>query len=371
MKKYRFILSPLNSIFFGDEKSPFKQEYFQRSRFMPQQTGALGFVRYQLLRISDKLGKEFEKWPELIGDSSFNGHPKQTFGKIKSIGPVGILQKNDKKVLYPYRHPAGLGSNAVDVKVCYESSSAIHDKLILFQSASKRYDPKEDSHFSHAYSNFNDTLIKAECDVDINILNSMQLNVPQKDSGVFWWDVRPGITKNYSGVPDTEGYYKTAFLRMQPRFAYTFTADIELDEEQQKKLMQSTVVHFGGDRSLFKMNVEVINDEESSQDGLFFILKSDAITDNTLFESCDSVVSDVRHFRNLQTRSSEMENFYNKRPGYKINQFKASMLLAAGSILLAKDNSSATEIVTKLSSHDPFRNIGFNAFQRLNTLPNL
>lgn len=129
-------------------------------------------------------------------------------------------------------------------------------------------------------------------------------------NGIFWKDIRPGITKNYKGVPNDEGYYKTEFLRMMPGFSYSFTATIaEHELLALDKWQKPTVIRFGGDHSLYKMRIQETQDLLPAT-GNIFILLSDAMVSKSIYNHCASVVSDVQHFRNIQTESKASENWH-------------------------------------------------------------
>ncbi len=368
MPTYQFKLTPLDTIFFGDEKSPFKQEYLQKSRYLPQQTTILGFLRYEVLRRADKLGKEHHLWPDLIGYQSFNGSAGQVFGIIQKVGPVGIW--HDAKILYPLSNPEAMREKKVAAKVCFGDGQADWDSLSLFEGVNQgnRYDPKNHNHFTTVFSDYNGSSFRADCDNDEVFERTNGFKLPRTQTGIFWKDVRPGITKSYIGVPGDEGYYKTEFLRMMNGFAYTFSAEIHdhnlLDAA---KWEEPAIVKFGGDRSLFRMEVIDYKDQ-STGSGEVFVLKSDALVSNFVYEHCRSIISDVRHFRNIRTNSSAKENFYNKRPGIK-NNGNAEILLASGSIPIAKDANSADLLAAALQQNEAYTNIGYNQFIRLSSLP--
>lgn len=368
MPTYQFKLTPLDTIFFGDEKSPFKQEYYQRSRYLPQQTAILGFLRYEALRRAGKLGKDHGEWPKLIGDRSFIGLPNQTFGVIQKVGPVGIWHNG--KILHPLRNPVVMTEKPIPAKVCFGDEKADWDSLSLFEfpGQNKRYDPKDHSHFAAVFSDYTGTSVQAECDNDEEFEKINGFKMPKPKTGIFWKDVRPGITKSYKGVSGEEGYYKTEFLRMMPDFAYTFSAEInEYKFKDNHNWKDPAIVKFGGDRSLFRMEVVTHQDDDTGK-GEIFVLKSDASVSNSIYDHCRAIISDVRHFRNIRTQSSSKENFYNKRPGIK-NNGNAQVLLASGSILIAKNADEAAKLAESLQQNSAFSNIGYNQFKRLTSLP--
>lgn len=373
--KLRFILKPLDTIFFGDEKSPFKQEYFQVSRMMPQQTTVLGLLRYEALRRSGKLGKDpkTEKWDELIGPASFNGTSGQTFGVIKSLSPVSIYHLGKKADLYPLRNPCGFSQIQMAASVDFGDGTQ-WDYLTLFEKKGNlRYDPKQHHQFSLIFSDLNGNSFRAECESDANHWKAHSFEKPKINSGIFWPDVRPGITKNYNGVPNDAGFFKTKFWRMMPGFAYSFVAEIE--EHDNLKLddwKNSAVVRFGGDRSLYSMSAVDAETNTETGSGNVFVLLSDALVDNKIYEHCTAAVSDTRHFRNLRTTTGDTK--FTRRPNdwetwkSKPDSTEAKIFMQAGSILIAKDGE-ADNLAAALSKVTAYSNIGYNHFKRLHHLP--
>lgn len=375
-KTFRFILTPLDTVFFGDEKSPFKQEYFQSSKYLPQQTGVLGLIRYEALRRAGLLGMKHDLWEKLIGAKSFNGTPDQEFGIIKEIGPVHIHLKDEMgqdRLLYPLKDPAHLEINPIDdVRSNYGDGTVELKQITLFKSGIKSYDPKERDYFELIFSDLNELNFKALNTEDSTFEKAHGFSKPllKNIDGIFWKDLRPGITKNYKGVPNDEGFYKTEFLRMMSGFSYSFTATIAENELLGlDKWETSAVLRFGGDRSLYKMRIQEAQTLISGS-GNVFILISDAMVSKNIYNHCASVVTDVQHFRNIQTESKAGEKWH-KRPGYQINQegIGSHTLLKHGSILIANGEDEARKIEEEIQNNKAFRKIGYNQFIRLTNLP--
>ncbi|MDZ4751169.1 MAG: type III-B CRISPR module-associated Cmr3 family protein [Flavobacteriales bacterium] len=374
-KTIRFILKPLDTIFFGDEKSFFKQAYHQHSRMLPQQTGVLGFLRYEALRRADLLGKNHALWTSLIGSKSFDGS-SQSFGVIKSISALSIY--TDTVDLFPLRNSCELPEKPVAVTTNFGDGSAQWQSLALFEdAASNRYDPKKTEHFALCFSDYLGNTFDAECKGADHHIEAHGFDKPDwTKSGIFWKDARPGITKSYAGIPNDAGFFHTEFWRMNPEFAFSFVAKIEESDKLKFYAWEEpAVVRFGGDRSLYKMSIDLHNSSRpaTKRTGNVFVLLSDALVSNSIYDHCTSAVSETQHFRSVRTESKAGEK-WNKRPtewkGSKQGiASPAKTLIKHGSILIAKDDDAAIEIEEALKKEKAYCNIGYNQFQRLEKLP--
>lgn len=374
--KLRFILKPLDTIFFGQEKSPFKQEYFQQSRMLPQQTTVLGFLRYEALRRSGKLGKDprATDWDSLIGSASFNGSTGQTFGVIQNISPVSIYQTESRTDLFPLRDPCGFQTKPVEAKVDFGDGTAWNSLTLFEKQGHQRYDPKQSQQFSIIFSDYNGQNFKAECPEVEGHKKKHGYNMPEKNDGIFWSDVRPGITKNYNGVSNDEGFFRTQFWRMMPDFAYSFLVEIdEHDDLIESGWKKKDIVRFGGDRSLYSMSAVAATDAKTNTGlGNVFVLQSDALVSNSIYNHCVSAVTDTLHFRNLRTSTSD--NKFTRRPNdWKVwkkdpTSTEAKIFMKHGSILIAKDGETE-KLGDILRTETAYRTIGYNHFKQFNQLP--
>lgn len=379
-KTYRFILTPLDKIFFGGEKSPFKEEYFQYSRQFPQQTSILGFLRYEILsRMSALNDPKREKWHDLIGDNSFNG-TTQDFGSIKKISPISIYNRHQKTDLFLLKNPCQLKPVSLpSVKINFGENNTHYNGFNYFEKIGSqgkivRYNTKDHTHFGDVYTDFESNYKLAECTMDESAFENNELDIPNKSEGVFYKDIRPGITKNYLGDPKDESYYKMHNWRMMPDYAYSFIAQFD-EQFDFSKWKEPSIVRFGGDSSLFKL--QVINDSwpvlESG--GNVFALLSDAYVNNIIYEFCDVIVSETLPFRNLKTNISD--KYFTKRPVLKWhretdgdgrNTEPAKVLLKRGSILIAKENE--TDELEKAFRNEAFEKIGYNYYKKFLKIPN-
>jgi CRISPR type III-B/RAMP module-associated protein Cmr3 len=380
IKTYRFILTPLDKIFFGGEKSPFKEEYFQYSRQLPQQTTILGFLRYEILKRTSALNDPLkEKWSSLIGDNSFNS-TSQNFGSIKKISPVSVYSTIQKSDLFLFRNPCQLRPVSLpSVKINFGENDSQYLGFNYFEKKDNqgkiiRYDPKNHSHFGEVYTDFANYYKLADCNKDETVFENHGLDIPCKNEGVFYKDIRPGITKNYSGDPKDESYYKMHNWRMMPDYAYSFIAQFD-DQFVFSQWKEPSIVRFGGDSSLFRLQVVDGTWPDLQSEGNVLVLISDGYVNNSIYDFCNVIVSETIPFRNLKTSISD--KVFTKRPVLKWhrepggdgrNTDPAKVLLKRGSILVAKENK--IKELEKEFENDAFKNIGYNYYKNLKEIPN-
>ena len=376
---YRFILTPIDKIFFGGEKSPFKEEYYQHSQIMPQQTAVLGFLRYEILRRSGVLSKSREGWASLIGERSFNASAGQTFGKIKAVSAVSVYKKDSKKDFYFLRNPKDFTmAPVISIRKNFGETDDVLANFEYFHSGIsefKRYDVKDYSHFADILTDFNSNQLNIECEIDNEKQEDFEINLPKTGTGVFFKDVRPGITKNYGGDPKDEGYFKTKFWRMMPTFAYSFIAKIEKTPQIDEWIGTREVVVFGGETSLYLLKIEKGQFAVSGGTGRVFVLTSDAYVDNKIYNYCQTIVSDTTPFRNLKTTTNDSRftkrpvlKWYREPDGDGRNTEPAKVLLKKGSILIVKDDGS-TESLKEALDVPAFNMIGYNSYKQFYNIP--
>lgn len=278
-------LQPLDNFFFGGESSfneagmdEFRRAtYVLRSRYFPQQTGALGLVRNQLLLQSGLLKdntakvKDRQRAEVLIGKKGFRiGSHKAGFGVIKKLSPV-FLEATDGKVCVPaplddVLVPTGEEEGGPKQMVFeLEKAGGAATKALLRNYREKAGVYKQ---FQHPE--------KGNAQLE-------QLFTPQQ---------RVGITKaarswgnTVKARDDESGYYFQTFLSFKtgqklskeglPFYIQGFCFYVELAEQTEKGeigyewsggpiknlkenqyTLQHAIVEFGGERSTFNMLVE-------------------------------------------------------------------------------------------------------------------
>jgi CRISPR-associated protein Cmr3 len=368
MNNIRFILTPLDRIFFGEEKSPFKEEYFQRSRFFPQQTTLLGMLRYEILRragllrsdnglmsIHDQAAAKL-----LIGATSFDGEDLSA-GIIKQLSPVCIWHKDDEKAFYPWSNTQSLTPKKLaGIKVFFseeDEKTGYH----LFDG----FDPKNEDQLDVQLSDLQEDFIPL----------FMEKNEEKEWEGVLRSEIRTGITKSYLGEAKEEGYFKMETYRMREPYAYSFVAQLE-DTQLIEEWSSPAIIRLGGDSCTYRLETKVETDYpwDQTQEGPYFRLLSDALVDQSVFDYCQSVVGQTINFRNIkssihqahQDRSPVLDwqhfDLDTEQPTYPSRQ-----LLAKGSILMAKEGEEE-QLAQALTQYTAFKDIGYNYFIRLNSL---
>jgi hypothetical protein len=302
---YRFILTPLDRIFFGGEKTPFEQdEYFLHSRYFPQQTGLLGMVRYFILQKSGLLNGNKVKWDALIGPASFSGDPNQGFGLIERLSPLSIFSQ-DEKDWYFMRDTRNLHLEDAPshVRVALGETPGYRDNIGYLRG----YNPKANSQLAEVLSDLQGHIIPVLAQTPV-----LNRTPSGQYPGVFFQDVKPGITKNYAGDPKEDGYFKLMYYKMAPGYSYSFKAQIK-ESPDGIPWEGSSFIRMGGDSSFYRLEVQkTTNWEVSTGQGTIFHLLSDAITSNSIYDLCKHWAADTLLFRNMKTTSQDTH--YNKRP---------------------------------------------------------
>lgn len=360
---YRFVLTPLDKVFFGVEKSPFtREEYYLQSRYFPQQTTLLGFLRHWLLLQSGQISQSRSTWDTLIGSESFNASTGQTFGTIQRISPLSIYQKTPAQDLYFARDSGQLQLQAAPgkVQISFGAGEKPSEGFALFSNEKEYYQEKDYKYFNEYLTDFNGNTHKVE---------DKKQEVDKK--AIFIKDVKPGITKNYAGEAKTEGYFKVEYYRMKAGFAYSFLAAFDANTIHPNWL-EPTFMRFGGDSSMVRVEVQPADSWENFQGtGNIFVALCDAAVSNDIYEDCQAWVTDTLPFRNMRTTTQDKD--FSRRPSRQwflrnatqLNANESRVLLKRGSILIAND---ATALQAKLTN-PVFETIGYNHFTRLPQLP--
>ncbi len=354
---YRIELKPLEKFFFGGYRSDFKEEYFLRSNLFPQQTGALGLLRYEVLKrkkLLDRTNKgmqinDFPKAEKYIGNQSFDGISFD-FGVIKRISPILLSCDESKNIFYQSSFAQDKNYKSLSAKVYYGNNDIKYQKVYFFDN--EDYDTKkyESDVFKslNCYGNINMT-----CDKFNNEL----------DNGVFAKELQVGITKNYKGISKDKAFYKMEFLRMNPNFSYCFFAEIDNQDNLFPQIIDNldvSKVFFGKERSFFKLSIRKVDtffkDTQAINTGKIILL-SDAYVDNDIYKECKLVVSNTINFRNLKTKTKADEN-HSKEP-VSSHTYGNKTLLKRGSLLIC-DKTKVVE--NELRKNEAFNKIGYNYY---------
>lgn len=243
MNRYLIRLAPLGKYFFGGDMTfqvgkdtdetykAYNESYssyiIESSRF-PQQTSLLGMMRYLLLTQSPDVfsmqGNRIiskNKASDLIGRSSFrvvnpSCYAKNNFGQIHAIGPCFLMKGGEYYLPVPKDYK---------LEICFQNArTASYNGRELRVPEIANYNPK----------NHNDDFY----------FNTSTGEVVKGDD-IFIKDTRIGISKNYRGKSDENGFYKQISYRLADGYCFAFVVDTTFDLD----LCQSEIVSLGGDGS--------------------------------------------------------------------------------------------------------------------------
>lgn len=364
--KYLVKMTPLNTYFFGGEKTfttpNGETNYFARSNQWPQQTTVLGMLRYLVGR---NVSPEFD--PAKIGKHSFIADSSvNEFGIIEKLSPVFI----------------------VDAKGNYFLEAGTDHQLNKKTGMLERFELKagkvEPSQFGVYGSEYNGAINAPVLTFDYKeyVVPAMcNINDPDSDlinpDDVFHEQSQVGNKKNYKGGADDEAFFKQVFHRLEKKYA--FAVILETNEALPFSVEIETM---GADQSLFKVEAIELKDQnsvfdliekenQSITDATRIVLLSDAFVEFSVIEKFQFAVCDTNDFRNIVTHT--VDNGNNKKTGnfHQIthepskNKNLASKhpvkfnLLRRGSVLFTDD---AQNLLPQLNS-PIFKAIGYNYFQ--------
>ncbi|MEI3464881.1 MAG: type III-B CRISPR module-associated Cmr3 family protein [Bacteroides fragilis] len=173
-----------------------------------------------------------------------------------------------------------------------------------------------------------------------------------------------GITKHVEeGEDNNKSFYKQEFLQLKKSFIYAFYITLSGESE-----LSSDIIQLGGQRSVFRMEVESIEEnsdiQEKYQTAAQFLTQSDRLlilsptyVDNLkeLSALCNFMWSDSIVFRNIQTTNAS--NFYGK----PIKSSSKYHFLKPGSVLYFKQGKRK-EVEKLLMDYTYLRLSGYNIY---------
>lgn len=363
MYTYLVKLTPMEKFFFG-QKNTFEEDnvnYFVRSSHFPQQTSLLGLLRYQLLLdagsdiFSDNKIVKATEAVKLIGKQSFSPFSKgEGFGVIKGLSPIFLIDSEESYF------PAGK-------RYQKKGKDKPYEVLSLFCES------------KHPF--FKDYSSKAGLpDMWINSKGELL-----DEDTLFVEDSRVGIRKNYEGNTDDNSFFYETFYRFNNEngkrsLCFAFYCELETEKE-----FSNRIVHLGGERQPFFMEVIKVNAAEgySSKTGAIkyekdenyytVMLLSDAYIESKIVDEAYFAVTEITEFACLLTTTEHTKRFYNRNNERKLSHMedrgssvsnnisvsKEIELYARGSLFYFKDKDSAEAFKSKVeSSH--FHTIGYN-----------
>lgn len=300
--RYLVTLKPLEPFLFGGNQTfgtlgdKEAGSYLVTSRQFPQQTAVLGMVRKELMTQAGLLTRKRRgEWVDkhkkvdainLVGYEKFSMSEKelQDFGRIESITPVFLMQK-DKRYI-----------KKVDI------DSHNYENGLL-----KGYNPKED-----IYDNF------------VSVDGKEKL----KSEDIF---KEVNQTGNKKGGEDNSLFKKTSYILNN---GFTFAFYIELDTA-----LKSSIISLGADRSAFMMEVQEDNATLDYADPKGYLtLLSDALINVDIKTNCDFAITSELSHRNLTSKKSALQkNKFEKSETVYLYE-KGSVFINPSEALLADLN---------------------------------
>jgi len=358
-KKYLVTLTPHDKFFFGGEKTlgTDNQNYLVESRYFPQQTSVLGFIRYQLLVQStggifvDNEIKKQDDAKKLIGPSGFTIGSTKGYGKIKSLSPVFVVNKNagnnDDKFYFP-------GNKEYQTQKKYDDKCNLKEEDVFVEPVKINNNQKQ--------LNTGKPLIKLEkYDPKFDLYDFLLNKKGDRKTydEIFTEHKQVGIRKNYEGKTDDKAYFVQTYRKMKNGYAFGFIVELDGFDLKSKE-----VVIFGGEQQAFKMEVtgfsdnfqDLIPNYEPSQNFNKIVLVSDTCVKKDVIDKFDFAITETADFRFMETKTGG-HNYHQVNKSKKYNLYKkGSVFYFDGD----KNNLSST------FNKADFRKIGYNHYKIIN-----
>ena len=321
MKTYLVTLTPHEPYFFGNEKTfLFDKEanqgqrgnsYFICSERTPLQSTLMGMMRYILMPYKDH--EHPEQNAPVIGSESFKIDAEdQSFGVIKKLSPLFIMNGGEKYVVTPF--------------------DCIADR--------ERYTPF--SNYTAVETNSGQRLFTDEYNAKKGIADSyVRLSdgeLVQSDL-IFGTETRTGNLKTKSGK-NKKGFFKKEYVYLKDDFRFAFY--VELDDSAAIPDGNTTTVYLGQGKSLFGVSFEEQEDTLGSDvkkllpADLHYCL-SDVFADSEVLEQCKFAVVQTRDYRAYSTKSN----------GTVEKDSTLYKLIKAGSVFYVADKEKFDELTNK------------------------
>ncbi len=406
-------LQPLNNFFFGGESSfnegderTRRTTYVLHSNKFPQQTGALGLIRNQLLIQSGLLAdnasrvKDKQRAKLLIGKTGFRLNNPNNFGVIKRISPV-FLEATDGQICMP----APLDDVLIPSQKEGEAPKIMTFELEDTKGLLQNYKEKEGvyAQFQHP-QNGNaklDDLFIAKKRVGITKAARPWGETEQDNDSGYYYQTFLGfaIKKEASEQEEAPSFYVNKFcfyveLNEQiskDDFDYEWSDEPVQNFTDDKFTLRNAVVEFGGERSTFNMLVEridkpdweipavsykntLISDKHKNNVSRLICLSPSFIQDIEKLRSLTHLrVTQTIPFRFLQSAVDTTDHYQkvHRVDGQSksnttvtdLVESKLFHLLDRGSVLYF--DSANQEQIVKLFKHDDFQIIGYNQYHIL------
>lgn len=330
MKQYLVKISPQEPYFFGNEKSfkfpgaenggQMSSKYFAKSEKTPASTTVLGMLRYIFLPVRKT---DFSKYTEedkiknatAVGGESFCfGKKGQSFGVIKGVSPVFIVNGQEFLVPAPFNHKISEKSYS---PFCEYMSIKTPDGEYLYTD---EYDSK-----------------KGICSGYMRLSDGRIFD----DSDIFLPETRTG--KNAASTEDV--LYKRQYMNMKKGFSFGVYVTLPDDV-----CPQDTIVFMGQKKSLFSVSFTEMENTLAGQierllrPGEIYCF-GDAFVKSDIYKDVLFAIVKTREYRGFTTNYGKV----------KKDEFLYRTILA-GSIFIPKKNRD----VIKLFENPDVQKIGYN-----------
>lgn len=345
--KYMVRLTPVGSYFFGGETTfgnGTNQNYLVRSRLMPQVSAVLGVLRYEILRRKGLLetggaddAEKKKQWPALIGEPFNIESPASSYGIISGLSPVFVERKTDGVLFTPCPMDKGYNVTFDEAKISY-SGNECHPQPVIVKSASTANGKSPEPFSFKDFDNYQKWI-----GANGSIL---------QESDIFHADDSVGITKNDGSRK--KAYFEQTQIRLGKDFRFCF---ILTTSEAFPPDGQSVLVYMGGNRSMFRFEMELAPEscdpvelfrKELHRDGRLMLL-GDAFLHETTRDGLDFIWGESVVNRYV----ANTHRWNGARSG------KLYHLLSRGSVIYNDEVSFSEELTTKENN---LRKVGLNIF---------
>ena len=331
--KYIIKLKPLAPYFFGGEVTfgdGSNQNYLVKSNLLPQQSALLGLMRYEVLRrhnlLSYSTDEKQDVVDELIGSNGFSLDGDYKFGVIQSISPIFITDGNHYYTPMPMDFNHNVSFNSQN-RCCY-SQDIPKSTPIIDDFSWKTFET-----YKYWVGNNN---TKVESD------------------DIFQFIDQVGITKNNVNDNKEKAFFKQTLIDFKDNYQFVFTADVD---DPNFGNDTSVIVPFGGNRSMFEMTIEKIDDTfdwcqifNNLHRGGRLLALGDAYLTNDKRNQCQFIWGMNTPLR--YTRAEKAGHNWRKP-----NKSQLFHLQSRGSVIFADE-----EQLNNIKSESKFNKVGLNLF---------
>lgn len=388
-KMFKITLTPMEQFFFGGEtvfggdggQSDRRRSYLVKSNLLPQQTSLLGLLREQILKQNDLLldsksdAEKIQQAIKAVGATGFaiDAVPS-SYGLIHKISPVAIQDQHNA-----IWQPAPLDDREMNNQpLRFEVDENSHKPVL------RNLDPKINlsTQFGTGKERRElDNFFTASVQVGITMTNRVhQMDWTDDDLKEAFY--RQTFQKNGNSA------YKIAASGTQEvskNEIFSFVFWVKMDDDIVNFQFHDALVNLGGERSIFKMQVEPDPDNqeleacfpqvqymhetfsaETAKKYKRILLLSDCYADwEVIRQHSELVVSHTVPFRYFSTVLGKTARYFDfKNTVTTKQQSDLYTLLQRGGVIYCTEEG-CQKITSHIESFKTFQNIGYNYFQTL------